>query len=372
MDAAIIRQGELVGRGLIGYETTEEIGVVDHLLVDVQRAQVMGLAYKTTGLIARKQLLAWAQLVKIGRDGIIVHTQDPSAQGASANDDRREPHSLLSAAQNMTGLEVWTDGGDHIGRVVDLCLDAKTGEVQTYLFALKADEDQRKQVVGELGSGELGSGESDSDASGSDESGSVDDGRVAASVVVYVIAPKTIISAGRKRIMIAEEDAQRAQPYSEPLAIPVETAATKRLDWKPEQLPKLPVEFPTDVNELLQKGQSFAGKVTEQVKQRARQFTDEQLAHQDFVEADSLPDITEQLQAKTQQVRQQMQDRFNTVRDSAQEQLDGGLGDRIENTLGKTSLGRSLGKTFDKFKKPQSSDPSEPIDVESFEVWEDD
>ncbi|MEL6815035.1 MAG: hypothetical protein AAFP03_09500 [Cyanobacteria bacterium J06598_3] len=355
MDAAIIRQGELVGRGLIGYETTEEIGSVEHLLVDVQRAQVMGLTYKTTGLIARKQSLNWAQLVKIGRDAIVVHTQDSSAQGQAVEDDQHALTAVLSAAQNMTGLEVWTDGGDHIGQVVDLCLDAKTGEVQQYLFALKVVEDPSAQAADDEVS------EADADEGG-------------ATVVVYAIAPKTIISAGRKRMMIAEEDAQRAQPYAQPLAMPAST--TKKLDWNPEQLPKLPVDFPMDVNELLQKGQFFAGKMTEQVKQRARQFTDEQLAHQDFVDADSLPDISEQLQAKSQQVRKQMQDRFNTVRDSAQDQLDGGLGDRIENTLGKTQLGRSLGKTFDKFKKPhkknQSDDTNDPIDVESFEVWEED
>ncbi len=39
MDEAIIRQGELVGRGIMSYETTEEIGVVEHLLVNVQKAE---------------------------------------------------------------------------------------------------------------------------------------------------------------------------------------------------------------------------------------------------------------------------------------------------------------------------------------------
>lgn len=127
----------------------------------------------------------------------------------------------------------------------------------------------------------------------------------------------------------------------------------------PEQLP----EIPTDLNELVHRGQSLIGKVTE----RAKQFTSEQLAHQDFVEADSLPDITEQLQAKTDQVKRQMQEQFERAKTKAQDQLDN---NRLEDRLGKTTLGRSLGKTLDRFRRPQT--PEEPIDIEAFEVWEDD
>ncbi len=54
MDAAIIRQGELVGRGIMAYETTEEVGAVEHLLVDLKQAKVIGLLCKTAGLIGRE------------------------------------------------------------------------------------------------------------------------------------------------------------------------------------------------------------------------------------------------------------------------------------------------------------------------------
>ena len=131
--------------------------------------------------------------------------------------------------------------------------------------------------------------------------------------------------------------------------------------------------MPTDFNELLQKGQSFAGKVTGQIRQRAKQFTDEQLANQDLVEANSLPDITEQLQSKTEQVKQQMQAQLKKAREKAQAQIDN---NRLEDRLGNTALGRSLGQTLDRFKRPKKSDQQldqiEPIDVDAFEVWEDD
>ncbi|MGB3669759.1 MAG: PRC-barrel domain-containing protein, partial [Phormidesmis sp.] len=127
MDTAIIRQGELVGRGIMAYETTEEVGSVEHLLVDMKTARVVGLTYKTPGLIGRKQSLDWAQLVKIGGDRIVIQTEVPEAI-----------ESQLSASQDITDLEVWTDGGDHIGQVIDVCFDQSTGQVQQYLFVLKA------------------------------------------------------------------------------------------------------------------------------------------------------------------------------------------------------------------------------------------
>lgn len=344
VDAAIIRQSELVGRAIMAYETAEDVGTVEHFLVDVKRAQVVGLGCKTLGLVGRRQSLSWSQLVKIGRDSLIVHTKAAPELVATSE-------SQLAAAQNMTGLEVWTDGGDHIGRVVDLCVDRATGDVQQYLFALA-----------QPGAAAIILTEAESDTSDVGGSELVAE----AGVNVYAIAPQSIISAGRKRLMIAEEDAQRSHPYGPPLIL--KTAASNTPSWRPEQLP----EIPTDFGELIQKGQSFAGKVSEQVRQRAKQFTDEKLANQDFVEADSLPDITEQLQAKTAHVKQQMQAQFKKAkekaRETAQDQMDGGLADRLSST----PLGRSLGKRLDKFKRPPAEPQSDPIDVASFEVWEDD
>ena len=318
----MIRQGELVGKGLMAYETTEEVGAVDHLLVDMTQAEVVGFACKTGGILGRKQAVSWSRLVKIGRDRIIVHTAVPSSEAIE---------NQLAAAQNVTGLEVWTDGGDHIGQVVDFCFELETGKVQQYLFALNhRDEEPIQESVDEL-----------------------------ETVEVFAIAPSTIISAGRKRMMIAEEDARRAQPYGTSIAV-----GANRSERRSEQLP-----IPTDFNEVLQGAQSFAGKVSDRVKQQAKKFSEEQFPdRRRESEPGSLPEITEQLQAKTEQVKQQMQRRFEQAKDQIEHRLEDGLGE--------TSIGRSLsdrlGNRLGKLTRPQASKPEEPIDVEAFEVWEDD
>ena len=356
----MIRQGELVGRGVMAYETAEEVGTVEHLLVDVKLAQVVGLVCKAAGLMGRKQSLSWSQLVNVGRDSIVVHTNVPSIGAAS--------ESSLAAAQNMTGLEVWTDGGDHIGHVVDIRLDQATGRVQQYLFALSQSAGQVAESIAAAPVAEDSTAIAESTEALAEEE----------TLTVYAVEPGAIISAGRKRMMIAEEEARRSfsagalrsQPYVHPLTVP--SASSRPASWRPEQLP----EMPTDFNDLLQKGQSFAGKVTNQIRQRARQFTDEQLANQDLVEGNSLPDITEQLQSKTEQVKQQMQAQLKKAREKAQDQIESS---HLEDRLGNTSLGRSLGQTLDRFKRPKKPDRSEApseliesIDVDAFEVWEDD
>ena len=344
MDVAIIRQGELVGRGIMAYETTEEVGMVEHLLVDMQQAKVVGLSYKTPSLIGRRQSLDWAQLVKIGKDRIVVQAEVAEAAA-----------SRLAAAQEVTDLEVWTDGGDLIGRVVDVCFDQSTGQVERYLFALKVEEEAIEAADVATLYGE--------DQAEGQEFAAVEQAKATS---VYAIEPRMIISAGRKRMMIAEEDAQRSQPYDQQLNLPPQKAAEPlKPSWRPEQLP----EIPTDFGELLQKGQSLASQVSDRVRQQAKRFAQER-EHGEWrnEEVGEVPDITEQLQEKTEQVKQQMQAQFQKAREKAKEQI-GNKG--IENKLGKTAFGRALGKTFNKL-NPPSSDLADvdPIDVESFEVWE--
>lgn len=369
MDAAIIRQGELVNRGIMAYETTEEVGSVEHLLVDVKAARVTGLMCKSPGLMGRRLALAWEQLVKIGGDRIIIKTEVPETSA-----------SLLAAAQDITHLEVWTDGGDLIGQIVDVCFDQRTGQVENYLFALKStgtskaidedrlvDEASEEQIVAALyGEQVYEKGEYTKEEQATEEASLSNAG-----TEVFVILPAAIISAGQKRMMISEEDAKAAKPYTQRLNLsPQRESGGLRPERLAEQLP-LPADLPTDFGELLQKGQSLAGEVSAKVRERAKKFTDEQLADREFGEAGTLPEITEQLQEKTEQVRQQMQERLGKAKERAQEKIEkSGLEERLDQTLGKTSFGRSLGKQLNKFKRPQP--PTDPIDVESFEVWEDD
>lgn len=352
VESSIIRQGELVGRGLMAYETTEEMGSVVHLLVDVKQAQVMGLAYKTTGLVGRKQDLGWEQVVKIGGDRIVIQSEAPDTV-----------ETQLAASQDITNLEVWTDGGDHIGRVVDVCFDQQSGVIAHYLFVLKVQE---ATIENEPTAALFGEDSTHDDI----------ELETPQTLTGYRLLPATVISAGRKRMMIAEEDAKRAQPYDKPLTIAQEKSARLPVaNWRPEQLPEMPAEL----GGLLEKGQALAGQVGDRMRQQAKRFTEEQFVDRE-IDAENQPDISEQLQEKTAQVKGQMQHQLQRAREKAQaqfekaqEQIDkSGLEERLEETLDKMPFGKSLGKRFTQLTRGQSADDKDPIDVASFEVWEED
>ena len=405
----MIRQGELVGRGLMAYETTEEMGLVVHTLVNMKRSQVVGLVYKSAGLIGRKLPLAWGQVVKIGQDRIVVRSEVAAEMSAgevaneiaseTANETANETTSKtassmaaeakenpLAAAQDVSNLEVWTDGGDHIGRVVDVCFDGASGAIAHYLFALNTPIIDPAKNAGEPTAALFGE-EANEDVLPEAVVPEEAVAEPAQTITVYVILPDAVISAGRKRMMIAEEDAKRAKAYDQPLTVAAESRNqdNNANQWRPENLPKnLPEmmpdrlsDIPSELTGLMQKGQSLAGQMGDRIKQRAKQFTDEQLKEREFGEAGTLPDISEQLQDKSEQVKTQMQQQLQRAREKAQAQLENsGLDDRLEQTLGKLpfgqSLNQSLKKNLDKLKGDHSGPLSDPIDVESFEVWEDD
>ena len=341
----MIRQGELVGRGLMAYETTEEVGAVTCVLVDLQRQRVVGLVCKGPGLMGRKQMVAWEQVVKIGGDRIVVHTA-PLA----------ETENQLAAGQEITDLEVWTDGGDHIGRIVDVRFDQATGAVEQYLFALHGSEETIDPQVEEALFGT--------------EAAETDTGGTAPTqmITVYGIAPQMMISAGRKRMMIAEEDARRSRSAEETIPLvsnqPEDRATAP---WSDKPLPEMPADF----NELIEKGQSLANRVGDQVRQRAQQFRENQLGDRDFAApGEVLPEITEQLQEKTAQVRKEMQTRLGKAKDRIEHQLEDGLGKTPIGERFNKTWGLRINKALDKFSQPKQD--SDPIDVDAFEVWEDD
>ncbi|MCG8366983.1 MAG: PRC-barrel domain-containing protein [Pseudanabaenales cyanobacterium] len=160
-----IRQSQLLNRLVIDYDTTEEVGWVDQLLVDVKIHQVEGIVCKSGFLGRNKRAFSWVQIETIGQDSILV-----KLPGGPESDK-------LETAQVMVGHEVWTDAGDRMGHLVDYCIHPQTGAVLAYLFAA---EGLRGIAEG-----------------------------------VYRLLPSAIISAGRKRIMAEKTALETAEQFAE-------------------------------------------------------------------------------------------------------------------------------------------------------------
>lgn len=281
-DAAdtIIRQSQLLGRLVMDYDTTEEVGQVDQLWVDVKSSQVRGLTCKSGFWGRDQQRFGWKQLKNIGHDGILVEGERGKRSHAVGD---RIPD--LDAAQPMIGLEVWTDAGDRVGHLVDFCLDIRTGTVTRYLFAAERD----------------------------------------ATEGVYGLPAAALVSAGRKRIMVGAEAVEQAELYADGLN-PSTADPSSEFD-------------PTDWRSFAKGAQSLA----EQLQTQA-----ERVSQQNF------PELADQLREKTQQVKDQMQQRVSEAKD----RLQSSQFQRPEPFSPQASKAKGKAK--------------ETIDIEAFEVWEDD
>jgi uncharacterized protein YrrD len=276
VDQDRLRHSQLLNRLVIDYDTTEAIGLFDTFLVEAKPSQITGIICKTGRLGHRKQTFAWSQVLSIGNDSILIRTR-PAAD--------RPPD---SAAQEMIGLEVWTDSGDKAGHVADYLFDLKTGAVTLYLF---------QEGLRELTEG------------------------------LYGLSPEAILSVGRRRMMVAADALAQAEIYAAGLNQRAAQAADfLKSDYEQTR---------QDWSVLKQGAQTWLGKLQRQT-QKLSEYTQE-----------NLPELTEQLQEKTQGVRDQMRQRVDQLKD------------RLQQT-GLTPPGDAL------------ADQPDTLDIEAFEVWEED
>lgn len=274
MTDSVLRQSHFLGYLMLDYDTTDELGVVESLLVDISQGQVVGLVCQGPIWQRQRPIYSWQQITSIGTDSIVLH-----GQGAQIPS---------TAAQPMLGLEVWTDTGNCVGHIVDYRF-RRQGAVVQYLFAQ------------------------------TDQSG------------LYGIPPDAIISAGRKRMMVAAQAVEQADYFAD------ETIPGPATDWQAT-------------------AQTTAQSLAEQVQQRAQglsEYAQERLLSDDLNE--QLQSTTRQLQDRTQGLRSQLNQKMSQAKKRLGP-INRALEDTVENTL-------------DKFSQ-QTEPPA--IDLDSFEVWEDD
>ncbi len=273
-DESVLRQGWLLGRLLLDYETTDELGLVGELLVDITQGQVVGLVCKGPLWQRQRPVYSWNQIANIGADSIVLHGQSAEIPNA--------------AAQPMVGLEVWTDTGNYVCQIVDYRFE-RQGPVTQYLFA------QPEQPG------------------------------------LYGLAPNAIISAGRKRMMVSAQAVEQAEYFAD------EAAPLDGQDWQTT-------------------AQTTAQSLADQVQQRAQglsSYAQERWLTEDLNQ--QVQSTTRQLQDKTQGLRSQLNQQVSKAKKRLRP-LNKAFSDTVENTLDKLS-----------------EQPEAPaIDLDSFEVWEDD
>ena len=228
-----VQQGELLNLPVIDINTAEVVGRISEVLVDAQAHQVEGIVCRG-GLMGRERhTFSWVQIESIGRDSVVVRPITDHA-----------PH-RLDQAHPMTGQEVWSDAGDHVGRLVDFRLNARTGLILAYGFA--------------------------------------PEGLRGLTEAVYSLPPAAIISVGRKRMMVRDAAVSEPAVFGPGLAQKAaDAAAALKADYAHtrDQLAPAAQQSSQEIADQLQarvqklsdtaKGQW--GQVFGQVKQRTRRL----------------------------------------------------------------------------------------------------
>ncbi|MDJ0589111.1 MAG: PRC-barrel domain-containing protein [Pleurocapsa sp. MO_226.B13] len=167
------RQSELLDRLVLDFDTTEIVGRVKKLWLDVKSNRVKGLTCAHGTFNREKHSFSWDKVVTVGHDSILVKTEER---------EEVEPESI----DNVIGLKVWTDAGNKVGRLADYCIDTTTGTVTAYLFTSNG----WRGIAGGT----------------------------------YILDPDGVITVGSKRIIVAEASIQNAQQYEEGLTQKIQHA----------------------------------------------------------------------------------------------------------------------------------------------------
>jgi uncharacterized protein YrrD len=120
---------KLIGREVVSLETANKLGRVADLLVDTLTGQLAGLSVRRPdNTIALASVL---DVHSIGRDAVVVDL-DQSLVLVEAS-----PLSALpKAKENLTGVKVMTDRGQHLGSIsnVFLCIDKRP----TFIYEVRS------------------------------------------------------------------------------------------------------------------------------------------------------------------------------------------------------------------------------------------
>jgi len=107
------------GRKLIGRDEAEELGTVDHLLLDIERGRIAALV---VGRGRKARLVDWAEVRSFGPDAVIV----PGADALRAPDGERE-QAAAAGDLDVTGKRVLSTSGTDLGVVSDVTFDPADG-----------------------------------------------------------------------------------------------------------------------------------------------------------------------------------------------------------------------------------------------------
>lgn len=236
----VIRQSDLLNQLVLDRNTMEELGHVDVLWMHPPVHQVLGFICKSGLLGTKKTAFNLDQINTLGANSILVNAKPVET-------DSEKVRKLESAIN----CDVWSDGGNKIGRITDCLFKLKTGAITQYLF------------VSSGWSGIAGG--------------------------VYLLPPNKILSFGSKRVLVSEAAAQTLAVYREGIK--------QKLTKAGNSLKEDYIQATAELQSLAKQAQA----ATEQAKERAQALAEQA--------KEKVQTLNEQLKEETQTLAKQSKEK---------------------------------------------------------------
>ncbi len=116
----LLRATELIGHPVVTLEGGEAIAEVKDVVYGSAEASLLGFTLRHRGFLGgpMKQVLAWAQVVALGRHAVMIATAGDLAE----RDDVLAQEVKESRGRNVIDSEVLTDAGQRLGEVTDVVI----------------------------------------------------------------------------------------------------------------------------------------------------------------------------------------------------------------------------------------------------------
>ena len=129
-----------IGRKIVSRASAQELGTVNHLLIDDQQRQI---AVVVIGKGKKAQFVDWSQLSGFGPDAVMV-TDEDSLRGAASDRERDAAEGKLE----LVGKRALSELGNELGSIDDATFDADSGAFEDLIVG-----DRRIPAGSLLGSG---------------------------------------------------------------------------------------------------------------------------------------------------------------------------------------------------------------------------
>ena len=245
-----MKYSELLNQLVLDRRTMEEIGRVETLWMHPPAHRVLGFICKAGLLGNQKSAFNLSQISAFGESGILTQG---SPDGTTA-ERVRQLESLISH-------EIWSEEGDRIGKIIDCLFELESGRITHYLYVSSG----WAGMVGEI----------------------------------YQLPTSTILSFGRKRVLVSDAAATQLSLYQAGL---------------PQKLTNAKVALTQETTQEWQALTHRAADLSEQAKERLQSLSEQA--------KDQAQQISQQAKIKAQTLSEQLQEQLQPDSQSSQSSLD--------------------------------------------------